>query len=188
MKGISLASLYSQVTSTFKYSPLILFFLGLMLSSSPVITSSPHVITALWYLHAETPRQHQAEERFISMGHLLSCHYLGHGSAILLTSGSTFPPAPPPLHTRPIQATPGTSSFLSLLFCVCPSGFWFTCSSDCNRISYLVAVFVFASLFPVEQTLFFFYHTGFSMCAVWGFFFTGSMFPLHFPVSSCKLH
>lgn len=64
MKGMSFESLYSKYITTFEYS-LISIVLDWMLSSSPVISSSSHVITALSSLHAETSRQHRAEEPLI---------------------------------------------------------------------------------------------------------------------------
>lgn len=79
-----------------------------MLSSSPVITSSPHGITALCYLHAADRcwnipaapcRRTPDRQRFICMEQLRSCHDPGHSSAILLTSGSTVPWAPALLHS-----------------------------------------------------------------------------------------
>lgn len=118
MKGICFACLYSKYTTKFKYSLLFLSFLDRMLSSSPVITSSSHVITALSSLHAA--------DRCSNIAAAPCWRTLDHrpficAPAMILVTVLPFCSPQAALfhrahlcctltasHTRPIKATPGT--------------------------------------------------------------------------------
>lgn len=199
MKGISLQPVWEQI----KIFPL----------NSPLFRPNAERFTCNHLLSSllggiytlEQPRQHRASPEWVTRGPAtVVVSWFCHSSPLRKPFS---PRAPPLLHTRPIQA-PSCQSTCSALcstfstgfllpplpesqpfpqpsvLCL-PSWFWFTCSSD--RISYLVAVFVFASLFPVEQTLFFCFTTPASACVLRGLQCFLCISPCFFPQNYIKV-